>query len=112
MYINNGARTGLARVTLHCGKVNFRAFAFPCFFLKFFYLFVINVYGVSALCGMDTPDAGIYWTIYVHSSLRSGEIVDELARLGLSVNYRRDMYMEKKIGLSVIQQFTTSQTRR
>ena len=53
MYINNGARTGLARVTLHCLKVNFRAFAFPCFFLKF-YLFVINVYGVSALCGMDT----------------------------------------------------------
>ena len=45
-----------------------------------------------------TP-AGIYW-------FRSGEIVDELARLGLSVNYRRVMYLEMKMGLSVIQQFT------
>ena len=32
-------------------------------------------------------------------------MVDELARLGLSVNYRRVMYLEKKMGLSVIQQF-------
>ena len=64
MYINNGARTGLARVTLHCWKVNFRAFAFPCFFLKFFYLFVINVYGVSALCGMDSDNS-----VHLHSFL-------------------------------------------
>ena len=33
-------------------------------------------------------------------------MVDELARLGLSVNYRCVMYMEKKVGLSEIQQFT------
>ena len=33
-------------------------------------------------------------------------MVDELARLGLPVHYRRVMYMEKKMGLSVIQQFT------
>ncbi len=42
----------------------------------------------------------------VHSRLRSGEMVDELARLGLSVNYHHFRYMEKKMGLSVIQQFT------
>ena len=29
-------------------------------------------------------------------------MVDELARLGLSVNYRRVMYLKKKMGLSVI----------
>ena len=34
-------------------------------------------------------------------------MVDELARLVLSVNYRRVMYLEKKMGLSVIQQFTS-----
>ena len=33
-------------------------------------------------------------------------MVDELARLGFSVNYRRVMYLEMKIGLSFIQQFT------
>ena len=33
-------------------------------------------------------------------------MVDELARLGLSVNYRRVVYLEKKMGLFVIQQFT------
>ena len=33
-------------------------------------------------------------------------MVDELARLGLPVHYRRVMYLEKKMGLSVIQQFT------
>ena len=43
--------------------------------------------------------------LYVHSRFRSGEMVDELARRGLSVNYRCVMYLEKKMGLSVIQQF-------
>ena len=33
-------------------------------------------------------------------------MVDELARLGLSVNYRRVMYLEMTMGLPVIQQFT------
>ena len=33
-------------------------------------------------------------------------MVNELARLGLSVNYRRVLYLEKKMGLSVIQRFT------
>ena len=32
--------------------------------------------------------------------------MDELARLRLSLNYRRVMYLEKKMGLSVIKQFT------
>ena len=30
----------------------------------------------------------------------------ELARLGLSVNYRRVVYLENKMGLSVIEQYT------
>ena len=33
-------------------------------------------------------------------------MVDEFARRGLSLNYRRVMHLEKKMGLSVIQQFT------
>ena len=33
-------------------------------------------------------------------------MVYELARLGLPVNYRRVMYLEKKMGLSVTRQFT------
>ena len=33
-------------------------------------------------------------------------MVDELASLWLYVKYRRGMYLEKKMGLSVIQQFT------
>ena len=52
----------------------------------------------------ETP-LPVYIGIYVHSRFRSGEMVDELARLGLSVNYRRVMFLEKKMGLSVIQQF-------
>ena len=52
----------------------------------------------------ETP-LPVYIGLYVHSRFRSGEMVDELARLGLSVNYRRVMYLEKKMGLSVIQQF-------
>ncbi len=45
-------------------------------------------------------------TLDVHSRFNCGEMVDELARLGLSVNYRRVMYLEEKMGLSMIQQFT------
>ena len=33
-------------------------------------------------------------------------MVDEFARRGLSLNYRRFMHLEKTIGLSVIQQLT------
>ena len=53
----------------------------------------------------ETP-LPVYIGLYVHSRFMSGEMMDELARLGLSVNYRRVMYLEKKMGLSVIQQFT------
>ena len=48
----------------------------------------------------------VYIGAYIHSRFRSGDMVDELATLGLSVNYRRAMYLEKNMGLSVIQQFT------
>ena len=44
----------------------------------------------------------VYIGLYFHARFRSGEMVDELARLGLSVNYRCIAYLEKKIGLSVI----------
>ena len=48
----------------------------------------------------------VYIGIYVHSRFRRGEMVDELVRLGLAVNYRRVIYPEKKMGISLIQQFT------
>ena len=51
----------------------------------------------------------VYIGLYVHSRFSSGEIVDVLARLGLSVNYHR--VMEKNIGLFVIQQFTDEGAR-
>ena len=54
---------------------------------------------------IDTP-LPVYIGLYVHSRFKSGDMVDELAILGLSVNYRGVMYLEKKVGLSVIQQFT------
>ena len=53
----------------------------------------------------ETP-LPVYIELYVNSRFSSGEMVDELARFGLSANYRRVMHQEKKMGLSVIQQFT------
>ena len=49
----------------------------------------------------ETP-LPVYIGHYVHSRIRSGEMVDELPRLGLYVNYRYGMYLAKKMGLSVI----------
>ena len=46
----------------------------------------------------ETP-LPVYIGLYVHSRFRSGEMADELARLGLSVNFRRVMYLEKEMGL-------------
>ena len=48
----------------------------------------------------------VYIGLYAHPRFRSGEMVGELARFGLSVIYCCVMYLEKKMGLSVIQQFT------
>ena len=45
----------------------------------------------------ETP-LSVYIELYVHSRFRSGEMVDELARLGLPMNHRRVMYLEKKMG--------------
>ena len=53
----------------------------------------------------DTP-LPVYIGLCVHSRFKIDEMVDELARFGLSVNYRCVMYLEKKMGLSAIQQFT------
>ena len=46
----------------------------------------------------ETP-LPVYIGLYVHSRFRSDKMVEELARLGLSVNYRRVMYLEKEMGL-------------
>ena len=55
---------------------------------------------------IETPLPVYYIGFYVHSRFRSGELVDGLPRLGLSVNSRRVMYTEKKMELSVVKQFT------
>ncbi len=68
---------------------------------------LLQYYNESDKCQShgDTPSA-YYIGLYVHSRFMSGKMVDELARLWLSVNYCLVMYLDKKMGLSVIQQFS------
>ena len=63
----------------------------------------------------NTPNANrteaplpVYIGLYVHARFMNSEMVVVLARLGLSVNYRCVMqaYLDKKMGLFVIHQFT------
>ena len=53
----------------------------------------------------ETP-LPVYLGLYSHSLFRSSQLINELASFGLSVSYNRVCYLEKKIGLSVIEQFS------
>lgn len=53
----------------------------------------------------ETP-LPVYLGLYAHSVFRSSQLIDELAGFGLSVNYNRVNYLEKKMGLSVTEQFS------
>jgi len=49
----------------------------------------------------------IYLGLLIHSKFKSSYLINELHRLGLSVNYNRVKYLERKMGDSVLQQFNT-----
>ena len=53
----------------------------------------------------ETP-LPIYLGLLIHSKFRNSCIIDELNRLGISVSYNRVKYLERKMGHTVLGQFT------
>ena len=52
----------------------------------------------------ETP-LPVYLGFLIHSQFRSSQFVDDLAGLGLSISYSRVLYLEKKLGHKVLEQF-------
>ena len=52
----------------------------------------------------ETP-LPVYVGLLVHTKFRSSVLVNELSRLGLSINWNRVQYIERQIGQTVLQQF-------